>query len=295
MRLRACTKTGEADERWGIRNGAAVQAAMRNARQRRDYIMRPRMPIQIALVMFLVMIACVALAACASPMAGQSSTPTGGHVPTPTDTPPPGTFYFTTEDGITLSGELVGAGKTALIFSNGQEVSKSVWQHTAEQLASHGYLCLLYDYRGIEPSQGRDDLERRDQDLRAAVRLARARGATTVVLIGSSFGGTLTLALAAQTQPKAVVILSAPLSVPGFVVSGADLKALTMPKLFMASQGDTRYVGAVQQMYEMSTEPKQLRIFPGANHGDFILAASDTGSNAMQALLAFLQRYAPSI
>jgi alpha/beta superfamily hydrolase len=252
---------------------------------------RSRLPIRVALVV----VCCIAVAACASPTTGRVSTPIASHAPTPTDTPPAGTFYFLTEDGVTLNGEVIGAGKTAIVFSNGQEVSKAGWQRTAEQLASQGYLCLLYDYRGIEPSQGSDDLERRDRDLRAAIAVARDRGATTIVLMGSSFGGTLTLALAAQTQPKAVIILSAPLSAGPFGVTEADLKALAMPKLFMASQGDTRYVGAVQQMYAMSPEPKQLRIFPGTNHGDFILAATDTGSDAMQALLVFLQKYAPSV
>ncbi len=195
---------------------------------------------------------------------------------------------------MTLNGQITGSGKTAIVFSNGQEVSKIVWQRTAEQLASRGYLCLLYDYRGIEPSQGRDDLDFRDRDLRAAVGVARARGATSVVLVGSSFGGTLALALAAEIQPKAVIILSAPLSADVFTVSEADLKALAAPKLFMASQGDTRYVGAVQQMYNMSVEPKQLHIFPGTNHGDAILVSSDTGAEAMQLVAAFLHTYAPA-
>jgi pimeloyl-ACP methyl ester carboxylesterase len=237
---------------------------------------------------------CLVLSACAatSSPAGQTSPTT--QRPTPTDTPPANTFYFTTEDGVTLDGQIIGSGKTALVFSNGQEISKVSWLPVARQLASQGYLCLLYDYRGIDPSQGRDDLSRRDRDLRAAVGVARARGATTVVLIGSSFGGTLTLALAAQIQPKALIILSSPLSADVFTVSEADLKALTAPKLFMASQGDTRYVGAIQQMYDTAPDPKQLHIFPGTNHGDAILTAVDTSGDAMRLVSAFLQTYAPA-
>ena len=244
-------------------------------------------------VMLVVMI-CLALGACAvsSPQAGQTPSPTSRLIPT--DTPPADTFYFTTDDGVTLNGQVIGSGKTALVFSNGQTVSKFFWLPVAQRLASQGYLCLLYDYRGLSPSQGQNDLSRRDRDLRAAVGVARARGAASVVLVGASFGGTLALALAAQIQPKAVIILSAPLSADAFTVSEAGLKALTIPKLFMASQDDTQYVGAVQQMYDQAPEPKQLRIFPGKNHGDSILTSADTGGAAMALVEAFLRTYAPT-
>jgi pimeloyl-ACP methyl ester carboxylesterase len=212
----------------------------------------------------------------------------------PTDTPPTGTFFFTTEDGVTLNGQVIGSGKTAIVFSNGQTVPKFFWLPVAQRLAGQGYLCLLYDYRGISPSQGRDDLSRRDSDLRAAVAAARARGATAVVLVGASFGGTLALAFAAQIQPKAIIILSAPLSADVFTLSAAELKALTIPKLFMASQDDTQFVGAIQQMYDLSSEPKQLHIFPGKNHGDAILTSADTGDAAMAIVDAFLHTYAPA-
>jgi predicted acyl esterase len=252
------------------------------------------MPLRIrAVLVSAVVMTCFALSACgeSSPQADHTSSPTSR--PIPTDTPPAGAFFFTAEDGVTLSGQIIGSGKMAIVFSNGQTVPKFLWLPVAQRLASQGYLCLLYDYRGITPSQGRNDLGSRDRDLRAAVAVARTRGAMSVVLIGSSFGGTLTLALAAQIQPKAVIILSAPLSADAFTVSEADLKALAAPKLFMASQGDTQYVGAIQQMYDMSSEPKQLHIFPGKNHGDAILTSADTGGEAMALVEAFLHTDAP--
>jgi predicted alpha/beta hydrolase len=157
----------------------------------------------------LIVMICLALVACAvsSPQAAQTPSPTSR--PIPTDTPPADTFYFTTEDGVTLNGQVIGSGKTALVFSNGQTVPKFFWLPVAQRLASQGYLCLLYDYRGLSPSQGQNDLSRRDRDLQAAVAAARA------------------LALAAQIQPKAIIILSGPQSADAFTVSEAALKALT--------------------------------------------------------------------
>jgi pimeloyl-ACP methyl ester carboxylesterase len=266
------------------------------SREAKGCAMPPR--VRAILVITICLVICVALGlavgACAvlSPQAGQTPSPTTR--PMPTDTPPADTFFFTTEDGVTLNGQIIGSGKTAIIFSDGQTVPKFFWLPVARRLAGQGYLCLLYDYRGISPSQGRDDLSRRDNDLRAAVAVARSRGAASVVLVGASFGGTLALALAAQIQPKAAIILSAPQSADAFTVSEAGLKALMIPKLFMASQDDTQYVGAVQQMYNQSSEPKQLHIFPGRNHGDAILTAADTGSEAMQLVDTFLHTYAPA-
>jgi dienelactone hydrolase len=238
----------------------------------------------------LVMLCLFALAACGAPAVTVVRTPT----PEPTETPPPGTFYFTTQDNVTLNGQIIGQGKTAIIFSNGKEIPKFFWQPVAQQLAGRGYLALLYDYRGIPPSLGRNDPDQRDRDLRAAVEVARARGATSFVLVGSSFGGTLTAAIAAQAHPAAIVILSAPLADGAFSVSEDALRALAAPALFMVSQGDTRYVGAVQHMYEMSPQPKQIHIYPGKNHGDAILTTPDSGDAAMRQLVAFLQAYAPA-
>jgi dienelactone hydrolase len=230
------------------------------------------------------------LAACGSPAATIVYTPTLA----PTETPPPGTFPFITEDNVTLNGQIVGQGRTAIIFSNGKGVPKINWQPVAQQLATSGYLCLLYDYRGIPPSGGQNDPDLRDRDLRAAIEVARVRGATSLVLVGSSFGGTLTAALAVQARPAAIVILSAPLSDGAISVTDDDLRALTMPKLFMATHGDTRYVGAVQHMYDVSPQPKQIEVYPGANHGDAILAFADTGGASMRQLTAFLHTYAPA-
>jgi len=238
----------------------------------------------------LLMLCLFALAGCDAPAATVARTPT----PEPTETAPPGTFYFTTEDNVTLNGQIIGQGKTAIIFSNGKQVSKIGWQPVPQQLARRGYLCLLYDYRGIPPSGGRNDPDQRDRDLRAAVAVTRERGATSFVLVGSSFGGTLTAALAAQLRPAAIVILSAPLSDGAIGVSDDALRTLAAPTLFMASQGDTRYVGSVQHMYELSPQPKQIGIYPGENHGDAILTAADTGDAAMRQLVAFLQAYAPA-
>src|SRR5215831_2429834 len=76
---------------------------------------------------------------------------------TATATPEPGTFYFTTDDGVTLSGKIVGSGTTAIVLSAQDGDPGSEWAPLAAQLADRGYLVMTYNYRGIDPSQGHYD------------------------------------------------------------------------------------------------------------------------------------------
>jgi hypothetical protein len=96
----------------------------------------------------LVVLVCLVLSAGAAPSSQAGQTPTPTNRPIPTDTPPANTFFFTTEDGVTLNGQMIGSGKTVIVFSNGQAAPKFFWLPVAQQLAGQGYLRLLYDYRG---------------------------------------------------------------------------------------------------------------------------------------------------
>ena len=61
---------------------------------------------------------------------------------------------------MTLDGQLIGGGKTALVFSNGQTAPKFLWLPVAQRLAGWGSLRLLSDEHGISPSQGRQTTAR---------------------------------------------------------------------------------------------------------------------------------------
>lgn len=228
---------------------------------------------------------------------GASSADAGGPAPTPTAAPTappqPGTFYFATSDGVTLDGEIFGRGKTALIFSNGKGLTMGTWETVAQALATHGYMSFLYDYRGLGQSQGRDDPARRENDLRAAAASARAHGADKIVLIGSSFGGLISGTLAQEVHAEAIVLLSAPLRDSGISLSDEELRALTMPKLLMTSTRDSAFISTTQHIYDVSPQPKQILIYPGKDHGMAILML-DHGDDAMQRLVAFLSKYAPT-
>jgi pimeloyl-ACP methyl ester carboxylesterase len=165
--------------------------------------------------------------------------PTATRQPTATATPEPGTFYFTTDDNVTLSGKIAGTGTTAIIFSAMDADPKEEWMDVAPLLAARGYMTLAYDYRGLGQSQGHYIKDQIDRDLRAAVKAAQAKGATKIVLMGSSIGGLVTAKVAATAQPTATVVLSAPISYGGIGVSADDVIPMTARPVSMSERRAT--------------------------------------------------------
>jgi alpha-beta hydrolase superfamily lysophospholipase len=156
--------------------------------------------------------------------------PTATRAATATAIPEPGTFYFTSDDNVTLSGKIVGAGTTAIIFSSMDGDSKVDWVDLGPLLASRGYMTVSYDYRGLGASQGHYDRSKIDHDLNAEIQAAQQHGATKYILMGASLGGLVTLKVAAATHPTAVVALSAPQGFGGLDVNEDELRAITAPK-----------------------------------------------------------------
>jgi dipeptidyl aminopeptidase/acylaminoacyl peptidase len=232
------------------------------------------------------------LSACGSSNAATG--PTATPKATATATPEPGTFYFTTDDGVTLSGKIVGSGATAIVLSAQDGDPGVEWAPLASQLADRGYLVMTYNYRGIDPSQGRYIKDQLDHDLRAAIAAAQAKGATKIVLMGASLGGLVTAKVAATAKPTAVVILSAPASWGGMTVTGDEMAMITAPKLFVASQNDHPFSSTVQQLYDASPQPKQIHIYPGNSHGVDFFGAPDIKADFLARLFAFLDASAPA-
>lgn len=220
-------------------------------------------------------------------------TPTPAITATPTTSAVPSRMvHFLTSDHIQLAGLLYGHGKTVVICSHMLGTDKSIWSDSgiAQRLALQGYLVLTYDFRGNGDSAGRRDVLSLDVDLRAAIAFARQQGATKIVLLGASMGGTVTLEIAASTRVAAVITLSAPQNF-GNGVSDAQVKAISAPKLFVNSQDDD-YSSDTTHMYEIAGEPKEIHLYSGSAHGTDIFDDPVNGSDLTQRILNFLARYA---
>jgi pimeloyl-ACP methyl ester carboxylesterase len=231
------------------------------------------------------------LSACGSSNA--ATAPTATRAPTATATPESGTFYFTTDDNVTLSGKIVGTGTTAVVFSSMDGDPKIDWQDLAPLLASRGYMTFSYDYRGLGASQGYYDRSKIASDLNAAIQAAQQHGATKYILMGASLGGLVTLKVAAATHPTAVVALSAPQSFGGLDVSEDELRAITAPKFLAVALGDTGFANSMRTIYSLTPQPKELHIYSGKVHGSLLLEAPGVKDQSLPQLYAFLDKYAP--
>src|SRR5262249_31238210 len=213
-------------------------------------------------------------------------TPSAGPAPTPPPTTPPSTtaaaqeVTFPATDGVPLHGRVYGHGTTAVILSNMGDNDPGPWDRFAPQLAARGYTVLTYSFRYPLRTNAFTSAyaEGTVPDLLGAVAYARAGGATRTVLIGASLGGITVGKVGAQAGAVAVVIISAEqdLSAYGLVVSPAELAALTVPKLFIASEQDTNTAFALtKQFYDNAPEPKQFHAYPGGVHGVGLFATAD--------------------
>lgn len=229
-----------------------------------------------------------------SPLA-QGATPTSTFAPVPT-TPavPARVVSFTTSDHVKLDGLLYGQGKTMVICSHMSETSLAIWKDSGipQRLAVLGYQVLAYDFRGNGGSGGAPDPSFLDVDLSAAVSFAHQQGATKIVLMGASMGGTASLKVATTGQAAAVISLSGP-QFYGVPVTDTDLQAMRIPKLFMDSQDDEPYVTDARHMYDVASAPKEIDIYPGSAHGTYIFGG-DNGDGPAQRILHFLAQYAPA-
>jgi alpha-beta hydrolase superfamily lysophospholipase len=243
----------------------------------------------------------VLISSCGSSSPASSAVPSPGAqvaaVPTqpPAATPAPagriaeGGVGFETEDHVKLSGTIFGTGETAVILAHMNNSDQSAWQPFAKELAQQGFTALTFDFRGFGKSGGHPQVGLLDRDVRAAAAFLRDKGFPRVVCVGASMGGTACAKAALSPGLDALVVISSPLSMsPPLRLGTKDLPQLALPKLFVVSKGDADFVESVKLMYQLSPDPKEITVLPGAAHGTNIFGSSD-GAALSELLLKFLQ------
>ncbi len=234
---------------------------------------------------------------------------------------------FTTDDGVTLSGWLVPAGRetrAAVVLMHGYSWNRLPWLAGFVPWLQRRYNVLQFDFRG---HGGSDDalitlgtLEQRD--VAAAVHFLAGRGLGPIALMGVSMGGSVAI-MAAPDLPVAAVVADAAYAEPrdpisnrmreaGYplvrlgarlVVGAAGLRARARLRspiqrvahiaprgLLLIAPADDRTVSPEQsqRMFDAAGEPKELFVVEGAAHADAHAAAPEAYERRV---LDFLARY----
>jgi pimeloyl-ACP methyl ester carboxylesterase len=232
----------------------------------------------------------VALSSCGGETAEPSGPPSDSEAVT-----------FEARDGVALDGRLFGEGTTGVVLSHMQPADQRSWFGYAERLADQGYLVLTYNFRGYCPggdagcSQGERDVSSIWQDVLGASDLVRSRGATSVVLVGASMGGTASLVAGAQEPAGAgvIVTLSAPESIEGLVADPSLLQRVSANKLFIAGVGDAAAAASAEQLYATAPPPKRVEIVPADDHGTDLLTGPQ-GEVVRRLIETYLAQFAPA-
>lgn len=217
--------------------------------------------------------------------------------------PPEGSreVRFESAGNLTLEGRLFGDGAVGVVLSHMLPADQRSWWEFAAKLADEGYMALTYDFRGYCPggvggcSEGERDVGRIWQDVEAAIGFLRSEGATTIVLMGASMGGTASLVVAAEPDVSvaAVVSLSSPVSIDGLAATPEVLARVTAAKLYLAGLSDATAAEAAEQMYARSPQPKRVEILTTGDHGTDLLEGSQSGI-VQTMILGYLEQFAPA-
>jgi pimeloyl-ACP methyl ester carboxylesterase len=202
------------------------------------------------------------------------------------------TVSFPTSDGGEVFADLYGHGEKGLVLAHGGRFNKESWRPQAEQFAAAGFLVLAFDFRGYGKSHGPGQADLftapMELDVLASVRYLHAHGATSVSVVGGSFGG----GAAGDASIK-----SAPGEIDRLVFLGAGPNGpadkLKSPSLFIVARDDTSGDGprlpGIRAQFEKAPQPKKLVILDGSAHAQYLFQTSQ-GERVMREILEFLSQ-----
>ncbi len=165
-----------------------------------------------------------------------------------------------------LHGTLFGRGKNLVIIMKGPNESEADWANQAKTIAAQGFMVLIYTAEESASSTETVDFEQQLDYIKAIIEFAKDKGATEHILFGVAENGTVAIKAASQTNAKAVVTFSTPISNGSLTLTASDLKAISSPKLFIDTTLSATKLDA-EQMFGWADTPKTWRFLPGSAAG----------------------------
>jgi len=195
--------------------------------------------------------------------------------------------------GQDLGGLVFGTGRTGVVLSHQSDGDLCQWLPYGKELAQRGYRVLAFDFPGTGAST--DSKAALDDAVVAAAAFLRSDGATKVVLIGASMGGTASIAAAVKIRPPVAGVIS--LSGPGVFQDTRAIDAapeLAVPVLYVAAEDDPTFANAAHELYDATPTrvSRKLVMLPSGGHGVQLLDA-DLGAPAGPEVTKFLSAVAP--
>jgi fermentation-respiration switch protein FrsA (DUF1100 family) len=200
--------------------------------------------------------------------------------------------YFQADDGTKLHGWYVDhpqpIAHVLYCHGNGEHLGYLDW--LLADFHRLGIAVFAFDYRGYGRSEGKPNEAGVLADGRAAKKWLEQRagiGPNEIVLMGRSIGGAVAIDLAAETQPRALVVESTFTSIPDVAATiywWAPVRLLMRTK-FESEQKIRKYSGPLLQSHGTAdslvpfpfaerlfaacpSEKKQLFQIPGGDHND---------------------------
>lgn len=187
---------------------------------------------------------------------------------------------FRTQDGVLLSGYVLGSGNKGITLARASGWNIKSWLPFAERLVDEGYMVIIWEFRGEDS----DELVSKWKlDVLAAVEVLKEKGATQILSMGASNGGTAT-AVASPDIDNLVglVLLSSPSINPiGNTISSVK-KLNDIPMFFAASTNDLHgiYPKEVKSIYDASiSSNKQFYEIEGSDHGTDMITPDMIGAD----------------
>src|SRR5829696_7854592 len=194
-----------------------------------------------------------------------------------------------TEDGIRLGAWYFPAGArgAAVLVCNGNAGDRSLRAPLAAALNRNGLSVLLFDYRGYGGNPGRPSEEGLAADARAAQAWLAAQPAVKeIVYFGESLGAAVTIGLAVQRPPAAMVLRSPFTSLADVAAvhypwlparrllldrypSIERIASVSAPVLVIAGDRDDIVPASLsRRLYDAAGEPKNYVVIPGVGNND---------------------------
>ncbi len=171
-------------------------------------------------------------------------------------------------DGATLAATLFTGGEQAVVFVHGEGFTKESWYPLARRLQQKNIGSLTIDMRGRGESPAHPGSAR--ADVVAAIAYLGKQGARRLAVVAADTGAAAVLSALQQSTvtPVTHIVVLAPTAGP----------ALTnrAKKLFVVSTGDPARRG-VDALFRASAEPKKIRVFNGAAHGQALFQSEHAG------------------